>query len=199
MTDLQRAKLTHYFRLIDVDGDGYVTASDWAEVARNLASLRGLKQYTPEYDAIVAVMGTIWGRLVRRIAHPHRASLEEWLAHEEANAVSCSEEEYESYVNTITRGVFRMLAGESRRMTFDEYMDLVVSFWVPPQQAIEAFRRMDTDGSGYLEETEFVDRVHEFHRSDDPDAPGNWLFGYWGPDALVRARRKAPSKSDAVA
>lgn len=198
MTQLQADKLTHYFRLVDIDGDGYVTASDWAEVARNLASLRGLKQYTPEYDAIVAVMGTIWGRLVHYAANQTKASLAEWLAHEEAHAISSSDEEYESYVNTITRGVFRLLSGDTGRFGFDEYMDLVISFWVPPQQAIEAFERMDTEGKGYLSEEEFVYRVYEFHRSDDPEAPGNWLFGSWEPDALVRASRRSESSSEAV-
>lgn len=197
LTSLQRAKLSHYFRLVDVDGDGYVTASDWAEVGRNLASLRSLQQYTPEYDAILAVVGSIWARLVTNAAEPHRASLEEWLYNEDVNAVNNSEADYELFVNTITRGVFRLLANEDGHLGFDEYMDLVVSFWVPPQQAMESFSRMDFEGKGYLTEAEFVDRVYEYHRSDDPEAPGNWLLGDWSPEVLPRAARMAASSEEA--
>jgi Ca2+-binding EF-hand superfamily protein len=198
LTPLQEAKLTHYFRLVDIDGDGYVTASDWAEIGRNLASLRSLKQYTPEYDGILSVMGSIWARLVANAAETHRASLAEWLYNEDVNAVNNSAEDYEMFVNTITRGVHRLLADEEGRLGFDEYVDLVVSFWVPPQEAIEGFQRMDADGKGYISEDDFVDRVFEFHRSDDPEAPGNWLFGDWRPEMLDRARRNAANNTEAV-
>ena len=182
LTDIQRAKQSRYFELVDVDNDGYVTASDWAEVGRNLASLRGFQQNSPGSDAIVAVMGTVWTNLSHYCSDPlrGRASLEDWFRFEDERAVNCDDAWYDLYVNTVVRGVFDLLDEDSDGwIGRNELIDLMMSFWVEPRDALLAFERMDTDADGRLGREEFVERVVEFHKSNDPDAPGNWLFGPW--------------------
>ncbi|MFY0535226.1 EF-hand domain-containing protein [Nannocystis pusilla] len=47
-------------------------------------------------------------------------------------------------------------------------------------ECAEVFRRLDTDGSGALSRQEYHRVVEEFFFSDDPNAPGNQLFGPLG-------------------
>lgn len=182
LTPLQRAKQIHYFRLVDVDKDGYVTASDWAEIGRNLASMRNLKRGTPEHDAVMATMGTIWANLGPYSSDPEGRVVSEadWLRFEEERVVYCDDEWYEIYVNTIVRGVFSLLdTDRDNAIDQGDYLDLAMSFWVKPRHAVEAFVKMDEDGDGRIFLEDFLDHVLAFHRSNDPDAPGNWLFGRW--------------------
>ncbi|WP_327381618.1 hypothetical protein [Streptomyces sp. NBC_01207] len=60
----------------------------------------------------------------------------------------------------------------------DEYLLLSQAIGgVPAQQMKEAFHRLDRDGNGTLDPAEIDAAVVEFFTSDDPNAPGNWLYG----------------------
>lgn len=182
LTPLQHAKQLHYFRLVDVDKDGFLTASDWAEIGRNLASMRNLKRGTPAHDAVMATMGTIWANLSKYSSDPQKKVVSEadWLLFEDERVIHCDDEWYETYVNTIARGVFQLLDTEARGwIGRGEYIDLTVSFWVPPRGAVLAFEKLDTTGSGRIYLDQFLGHVLDFHRSDHPETPGNWLFGPW--------------------
>ncbi len=182
LSDLVHAKQVHYFRLVDVDGDGLITASDWAEIGRNLASMRRLKLGTPAHDAVMSTMGLVWANLSPYSSYPDRSKVTEddWLRFEIERVIYCDDDWYEVYVNTIVKNVFRLLDTENTGFIGrGEYMDLALSFWVKPQNAVIAFEKMDADGDGRIGYEEFIGRVLEYHRSEDPEAPGNWLFGPW--------------------
>jgi Ca2+-binding EF-hand superfamily protein len=59
-----------------------------------------------------------------------------------------------------------------------EYRDLLSSVDIDAPVADEAFARLDGDGDGRLSEAEFTALYLDFYRSNDPEAPGSWL---WGP------------------
>ncbi|WP_314250768.1 hypothetical protein [Streptomyces sp. DSM 40907] len=60
----------------------------------------------------------------------------------------------------------------------DEYLLLSQAIGgVPAQQMQEAFHRLDRDGNGTLDPAEIDAAVVEFFTSEDPNAPGNWLYG----------------------
>jgi Ca2+-binding EF-hand superfamily protein len=44
-------------------------------------------------------------------------------------------------------------------------------------ETTEAFTSLDRGSKGYLTEQDLVVAVQEFYLSDDPDAPGNVLYG----------------------
>lgn len=189
---LLRAKQIHYFSLVDVDNDGYVTASDWAEIGRNLAALQGLKAYTPPYDGIMAIMGTVWANLSQYSSDPARltVSLDDWLRFEEERVIYCDDDWYDTYVNTIVRGVFALLDQEGNGwINRSAYVSLMMSFWVDPQAAFYAFDYLDINDTGTIDLETFVEHVLAFHRSLDPECPSNWFFGPW--DAARRAEMEA--------
>ena len=182
LTELQRKKQTHYFNLVDSDKDGRITASDWAEIGRNLASMRNLKRGTPGHDGVMATMGTIWANLSKYSTDPDGTyvSLADWLLFEEEKVIICDDESYEDYVNTIARGVFVLLDSDGDGyIGKGEYIDLAMSFWVPPKHAVPSFEILDKDGDGQISLDEFLGLILEFHRSDDATTPGNWFFGPW--------------------
>jgi len=186
LTDIQRVKQTHYFNLVDSDKDGFITASDWAEIGRNLASMRNLNRGTPGHDAVMATMGTIWANLSKYCSDENGTyvSLDDWLLFEDEKVINCDDDSYEDYVNTIARGVFALLDSESDGWIGQgQYIDLAMSFWVPPRFAVKSFSILDEDGDGRIHLEEFLDLIVNFHRNNDPDAAGNWFFGPFDEDS----------------
>ncbi|MFD5619714.1 hypothetical protein [Streptomyces yangpuensis] len=47
---------------------------------------------------------------------------------------------------------------------------------MPAQPMKEAFHRLDRDGDGTVDPAEIDAAVVEFFTSDDPNAPGIWLY-----------------------
>ena len=60
----------------------------------------------------------------------------------------------------------------------DEYRQYLTSSKIDPSVADETFAKLDTDGDGHLTRDEWEQLFLDFFLSDDPDAPGSWL---WGP------------------
>jgi juvenile hormone diol kinase len=183
LTPLQEIKQTRYFRLVDIDKNGYIEKNDWVKIGENLAAIRGIPKDSELSNAIMAQMDNIWNNL-REYADKNndfRVSLDEWLSFEDEKVINCDDEWYDSYVNNTVRGLFAILdANQDGVIGPDEYMHLMVSFRVQPSDAAEAFLRLDTNNDGVISMDELINAVREFHRSSEPDTPGNWLFGpYW--------------------
>ena len=131
-------------------------------------------------DAVMAFMGTIWANLSQYASDPQRerVSLDDWLRFEDERVIHCDDAWYDAYVNTIVHGVFSLLDRDRDGWIGQaEYLDLMMSFWVQPHDALRAFARVDADGDGRLDRATFVRLVWDFHHSDDPNTPGNWFFG----------------------
>ncbi|GAA2104503.1 hypothetical protein GCM10009801_80170 [Streptomyces albiaxialis] len=46
-----------------------------------------------------------------------------------------------------------------------------------PEDLAAAFTKLDLNGDGSLDAGEIRRATEEYHTSEDPQAPGNWLFG----------------------
>lgn len=180
MTDLQTKKQTHYFNLVDIDGNGFIEKEDWEKIGDNLAAMRSIEKGSHTYNALQEGLGTIWSNLSEHADADDdgKISLGEWLSFEDEKVINCDDDWYDSYVNNIVRGLFAVLdEDENGVISQNEYINLMVSFHVSPSDAKEAFEKLDNDGNGTIDEAELIQAVREFHRSDDKGTPGNYLFG----------------------
>ncbi len=126
------------------------------------------------------VVGTVWANIcaVCGVTADGRIELDQWLEFEDVMAVNCQEAVYDTYVNTIVRGVFDVFdVNGDDKLSRREWAQLYAAWRVEPRFAPQAFAKIDRDGNGFISKDELVAVVKEFHQSDDPAAPGNWLFG----------------------
>lgn len=180
LSELVTTKLTRYFNVLDADKNGYIQEADFAAIARNLAEARGWAPGTPGYAAVEAGVMLIWRNSAAFADRNHdgQVTLEEWLAHEDYYLAT--PERWEEYGVLVTKGIFDVIDDDGDgSISPVEWRNFYQSFRIDPDAAADSFRRMDLDGDGSISRDEMVQHVTDFHFSDDPNAPGNWLFGPW--------------------
>lgn len=178
---LQQRKASHYFNLIDEDGNGLIEANDFELRADRMADARDLS----EPDARAALRDRVmawWTHLctVADLDDDDRVSREEWETYWEALQISADEAEEDNRtlqsLERAARGTFQaMNSANGDQVTVGEYADWLDAWG--GEGSAEAFDRLDRNDTSTLSEDNLVEAVKEFYLSNDPDAPGNLLYG----------------------
>lgn len=181
LTDLQRRKLTRYFRVYDIDDDGRIAAADFERVVENVRILHGLPADSPAHRELRDAYLTRW-RALRDSADVDGdggVDLEEWLGY--WDEVLRSDDRYEAEVAAVVRRLFHLFdTDEDGVLGPQEFADFFGIYGLGLDLARTTFRGLDIDRDGTITRGELVEIGHEFYRGDDPDAPANRLYGPLG-------------------
>ncbi|CCQ60788.1 Calcium-binding EF-hand [Crocosphaera watsonii] len=63
------------------------------------------------------------------------------------------------------------------RVSLDEFKQFYQIYEIDPQEAAQAFVHLDLNQDGYLTKDELTSLFQEFFYSENPQSPGNWLWG----------------------
>ena len=103
-------------------------------------------------------------------------ALDEWLSY--WSGLLDSGERYQDEVMTLTDRMFEMFdTDEDGVLGPDEFCDFFGVFGLKSALARGVFVKLDLDGDGAISRAELLEMADQFYSSDDPDAPGNELFG----------------------
>ena len=177
MTNFQERKLTWLFHLLDNDSSGFVDSADLDRVACNLAEAIGAAPGSRPYATLQARYGGIWRMLVDADANfDGRVTLREWLR---ANkAMLGSEALYDEVVGQLVDKVFDLLdTNHDGSIARQEHAAWLAASNVAADAVREAFQKIDLKADGTISKDEMKRLFRDFYYSDDPLAPGNWLFG----------------------
>lgn len=178
LTDLQRKKLTRYFRVYDIDDDGHVGPADFERVVENVRILHGLAPDSAGHRALREGYVRRWTAL-RASADADRdggVDLDEWLDYWQE--MLQTEERYRSEVWAIAGRLFDLFdTDEDGELGPDEFCDFYSVYGMETALARRIFVDLDANGDGVISRSEMKDIGDQFYRGDDPDAPGNLLFG----------------------
>jgi len=178
LSELRRRKFTNYFSILDRSGNGSLGEADLDRIVQGVTAVRGLEPGSDEYAAMETAIMATWTHLMEHADQDgdNGVSLDEWLATLEDTAAD--EEKYATYVTPFASGVIALLDLDNDGLVgLAEYQKFFEIFGVSPESAEDSFAHLDVRGDGRVTTDEALERVREFHCSDDPDAPGNWLFG----------------------
>lgn len=177
-TDLRRRKLTRYFEVHDLDGDGRIELADFDRVAENLRTRRGLPADAPAVAALRSAYRGFWSTLqaAADTDGDGGVDLEEWLAH--WDRVLADDRRYQAEVAEVLHRLFALFDQDrTAAIEADEFCDFHAAHGLSPAFARSVFMDLDDDGDGAVDWTEFLEMAHAFYLGDDPGAAGNRLFG----------------------
>lgn len=179
LTDLQKRKLTRFFNVWDANGDGVITMEDPAEVAQNLARLRGLDPDSAAYEAFYTgfmlyqddFLGTV------DVDASGQVTLDEWLAYHEEMLLDA--DRFERTVLMVVEVMFGLMDRDGDgRITLEEYGDWMRGMRIREEEiTADVFQKLDLNGNGIVSKEEMMQLTSEFFLSHDPEARGNWALG----------------------
>lgn len=182
LSELQKKKLTHYFSVLDFDGNGLLEKSDFTGIGENLAILWGFRAGTPDYKRVVDQWAKTWVdfRSFMGRDEESKATLEEWLHFADLNIVNGSDELYEKHVNKVAKEVIGYFdVNNDGNLSLDEYIDLFMAYRIEIRYSAKAFTKLDRNHDDYISKEELLNALRQFFRSDNENDAGNWLFGFW--------------------
>ncbi|PSQ96667.1 MAG: hypothetical protein BRD55_05140 [Bacteroidetes bacterium SW_9_63_38] len=180
--ELQREKAAYYFSLIDEDDNKYIEAYDFESRAERLVEARGVTD--PDAEAALRDQVMNWWHHLCNVADldgDEQVTRHEWQRYWQGlqAAVEKGGDANEAVLEGLehaARATFRsMKVNDGDQVTLEEYADWLAAWGV--DDAETPFERLDRDDTGGLTEDNLVQAVREFYLSNDPDAPGNALYG----------------------
>lgn len=180
--DLQRKKAHHYFDLIDEDDNNYIEAEDFEVRADRLAQRRNLDDVNARASLRRRVLGW-WADLCAALDknEDDRISRNEWidfwktLQSAVEQAESRDHEAISSLIESSRATFHAMDTTETGEITEEEYTDWLAAWGV--NDSSDTFRRLDRSNNGVLTKEDLTEATLEFYLSNDPEAPGNVLYG----------------------
>lgn len=178
LSELQTKKLTRYFQVYDIDDDGRIDAADFERIVENVRILHGEDGRSGEPDPLRDAYMKLWDGLSSAADGDGDGgvSLDEWLAYWQITLGD--DQRYREEVLELTDRLFTIFdLDEDGTIGAAEFIDFYGIFGLPVDLAETVFVELDTDGDGIISREELIDASGDFLRSDDPNAPGNLLFG----------------------
>ena len=181
LADLQIRKLMKLFSMYDADNTGVLKLHNFQTLIDRLAALRNWKPDSPEYTHLQTKFMHRWVHIRAEIKDKLKGNkdgsvtLAEWLLFYEG---VLSDASYRDHINEVTNLIFDAVdVDASDTLSLPEWQQLFQIYGIPVIYAQEAFASIDLDGDHSLSKPEVLQRVEEFYYSQDPNAPGNFMFG----------------------
>ena len=192
---LQRQKQSHFFRIIDQDGDGQIGRQDFERHVIQAAALLGLAMDARCCQQALTDLRTWWEGLYTLYAlmskpmaagerqTVRQVNLDAWLRYWGLVQMMIVEEAAVGGRETLARieesvQIHCRLfdTDQDQRLSLQDYT-IWLTAWGMTSDAERHFRHLDLDGDGYLHQSEIVEYLRQFHFSNDPEAPGNRFYG----------------------
>jgi Ca2+-binding EF-hand superfamily protein len=177
MSILER-KYARRFEMLDADGSGMVDQADFELLADRLVKGIGVTAGSPKARRVRDGYLELWSSLRRMIGD---------------GADELSKADFIAGLMRMTgdRAGFKRIIEPLARLNLSlcdvdgdgslneaEFVNLLKLYNATSVvEASDIFHRLDTSGDGFLSLSEILDALCDFYVSEDPDAPGNSLFG----------------------
>lgn len=178
LSELQTAKLDRRFELLDYDGDGVISSADFDLAAQNVCRAFDFPEDSVEFERVQTTYNALWVAINQKASRDVNGKIgrEQFVA-------SCADTIFEAGGYDKTEGrlaqvIFDLLDADGNGiLDVDECATWFSAYGVCEDDALKAFRRVDRDRDGALSREDVLAAIEDFYLSDDPHAPGNWLFG----------------------
>lgn len=177
ISNVKRAKLTHYFNVSKRPDEEVVTKEDYLMAAERVIQVLAIPNDSEAAQTLRASYARYWDALAD--AHnddDDAVTLEEWIAH--FDHLAQDPVQWDAIAGSRGEAIMRLFDSDhDQRISKDEFHTFFNAAGFPESEYALAFEKLDRIGDGHLTLDELRMAGTEFFTSDDPDARGNWLYG----------------------
>ncbi|XP_046969671.1 calexcitin-2-like [Vanessa cardui] len=178
VSDFRKKKLLHVFNsFFDRNASGSIDKKDFDLAIENITKLRGWPAGDAKYKEVQTALLKIWEGLQGRADADNdgQVSTDEWISMWDEYAKNpASPLEWQ---NLYCKFIFQLEdASGDGAIDGEEFSSVYASFGLNKDDALAAFRSM-SKGKANVSWTEFQDLWKEYFTTEDPNAPGNFIFG----------------------
>lgn len=177
MKDVQKQKLTHFFNVLDHDGNKTLQPEDFQLVGDAISDIVGYDPNSRERLELKLRAHRLFIQILKDINKQEAdLSLEEWLKFFDDVVLSKPND----YVNQSSTYLFSLFDQDGDGYIDQrEYLDMFKAYGLYSAQAKKAFDMLDINGDGRISGGELVKAFEDFFSSSEEKSPGNWIFGDW--------------------
>lgn len=163
------------FDFLDVDQDGYLEEADFEAIAARLAYGAAARDGELVRDAYLK----FWYSLAYQlgVSPDDRMSREQYIEGLDKIAKS-SPHGFDHAIAQMPRAIGLLYDHDHDGMlSAKEFLAMQAALGIDREHAKIALLALDRDADGFIGAVDLMQACREFVLSDDPHAPGNWLFG----------------------
>ncbi len=175
---LKRKLILNFYRY-DTNRDGVLELDDFLQPAKLKAASLGIKSGSTEYKRMMAAKEENWVSLSNAMGNGDKGIivLDEYLD-KRSHASKHDDEKLMQTTKKIAGDSFDFLDHNHHgKISSKEYVKFLQHRGIAQATAEDAFKQLDTAGHGYLTKDQYQHLSLEYYFSDNPKAPGNWLYG----------------------
>jgi len=179
-TAFQKEKLTYFFDIMDLNGNGSIQMDDFSEMAEEVREMMNFEEGSKEHKRVTDKATRFFHALVKDIDPKDKQEItkEEWLAFFDLEVMP--EEMLVEYKEIVFNFMFDFFdQNRDGYISRKEYEDFYKIFGIDTKFLDEAFPKLDSSNSYKLHRYDVMDAVEDFFISDNKDQAGNWIFGNW--------------------
>ena len=176
LSEFTQRKMTLIFYLLDRDKNNYIEKEDFDQIFDKMTSLLGISDEDNRYLTMKSIFEERWDLLIgdSDADMDSKVSLDEWMSY--CESVLASNEEYNQHIKALSSLIFESVQ-DNGKITKEGLRIFYEAYGMDPEIAEFVFPNFDLDMSGAIEIDEMRFLFDQFHRSEDPQDPGNLFFG----------------------
>lgn len=172
----------------DQNGDGTLEPADALALAARIVAYIGEPFGTAKAQDVFKAFETFWAHMSAKMDENKdgKVSPDEWRKGMRGAFVA-DPNGFNAGFKPLAEAVFALCDKDGNgQVSEKEFFAFQHAFGSSEANSKLAFQKLDRDRSGHLSVEELLKAWQEYYTSEDPNAPGNWLFGdVWDEKVVV--------------
>jgi len=180
-SETQKRKVHHLFDVLDIDRNGQLEPDDFVNVGRKIIAQLDLDQSSRSARLILLKAYRLFVQLLADLENPEmNLTLWDWIEFFKNQIESSNGKILKYYIYRTSRHIFDLFdMDRDKRISRNEYANMLTIYNIPQNTAIEGFNELDTNKDDFISAEEMIEGLKNFFNSDQSNAKGNMIFGNW--------------------